>query len=80
MYLTGFADEAGRDLDTQIKATKALGWNSISARSIDGKNIHEVTDKQFDKIAGKLDSAAIKVTEFGSLIGNWGKKIGRAHV
>lgn len=75
MYLTGFADEAGRDIDTQIKATKALGWNAISARSIDGKNIHELTDKQFDKVAGKLDAADIKVTEFGSLIGNWGKKI-----
>jgi sugar phosphate isomerase/epimerase len=75
MYLTGFADEAGRDLDTQIKATKALGWNAISARSIDGKNIHEIPEKKFDKVAGKLDDADIKITEFGSLIGNWGKKI-----
>ncbi|NNC87994.1 MAG: sugar phosphate isomerase/epimerase [Akkermansiaceae bacterium] len=75
MFLTGFADEAAPDLATQIKATKELGWNAISARSIDGKNIHELTDKQFDKAAGKLEDADIKVVEFGSLIGNWGKKI-----
>jgi len=75
MYLTGFTDEAGRDLDTQIKATRTLGWNAISARSIDDTNIHELPEKKFDKIAGKLDDAGIRVTEFGSLIGNWGKKI-----
>ena len=30
MYLTGFADEAARDLETQIKATKEIGWTQIS--------------------------------------------------
>ena len=75
MYLTGFADEAAPDLATQIKATEALGWGSLSARTIDGKNIHELTDKQFDKAAGQLATAGIGVPEFGSLIGNWGKKI-----
>ena len=49
MYLTGFADEAAQDLATQIKATKELGWNAISARSIDGTSIHELSDKNFNK-------------------------------
>jgi sugar phosphate isomerase/epimerase len=75
MYLTGFADEAAPDLATQIKATEMLGWNALSARSIDGKNIHELTDQQFDKAAGQLEVAGIGVPEFGSLIGNWGKPI-----
>lgn len=75
MYLTGFADEAGRDLDTQIKATQALGWNAISARSIDGLNIHELSQNDFDRAVGKLEAAGIRIPEFGSLIGNWGKTI-----
>lgn len=75
MYLTGFADEAAPDLATQIKATKELGWNAISARTISGKNIHELSDKDFDLAAGQLDDADIRIPEFGSLIGNWGKKI-----
>ncbi len=70
MYLTGFTDEAGPDLATQIKATEALGWNALSARSVDGKNIHELTDKQFDRAVEQLETAGIAVPEFGSLIGN----------
>ena len=75
MYLTGFADEAGQSLTAQIKATEALGWNAISARSIDGKNIHELSDAQFDKVVRLLEKSDIKIPEFGSLIGNWGKNI-----
>ena len=75
MYLTGFADEAAPDLATQIKATKEMGWNAISARTVNGKNIHELTDKEFDKVADTLDKEEIRIPEFGSLIGNWGKKI-----
>ncbi|HAQ57798.1 MAG TPA: sugar phosphate isomerase/epimerase, partial [Opitutae bacterium] len=41
MQLSGFTDEAGQGLATQIKATKALGWTHLSARSIDGQNIHD---------------------------------------
>ncbi|MGJ8671987.1 sugar phosphate isomerase/epimerase family protein [Rubritalea sp.] len=75
MKLTGFADEAARDLSTQIKATKELGWDYISARGINGKNIHELSEPEFDTAAGELDTAGIKVAEFGSLIGNWAKSI-----
>ena len=75
MYLSGFADEAARDLATQIEATKELGWNAISARTVDGANLHELPEKDFDRVAGELDEAGILVPEFGSLIGNWGKKI-----
>ncbi|MGJ8633089.1 MAG: sugar phosphate isomerase/epimerase family protein [Luteolibacter sp.] len=75
MKLTGFTDEAGKDLATQIKATKALGWDYISLRGIDGKNAHELSDDAFAKAADQLDEAGIKVAEFGSLIGNWAKPI-----
>jgi sugar phosphate isomerase/epimerase len=75
MKLTGFSDEAGKDLATQIRATQELGWHCLSARGINGCNIHEHTDADFVAIADTLDAAGIHVPEFGSLIGNWGKKI-----
>ena len=39
MFLTGFADEAGWELSTQIKATKELGWKYIESRGINKKNL-----------------------------------------
>jgi sugar phosphate isomerase/epimerase len=73
--LTGFADEASRDLEQQIQATRELGWSAISARMIGGANIHELPEDEFARVADRLDEAGIRVPEFGSLIANWGKKI-----
>lgn len=75
MKLTGFADEAARDLATQIKATQELGWDYISARGIDGQNIHDLSEPDFDKACGQLEEAGIQIAEFGSLIGSWSKTI-----
>jgi sugar phosphate isomerase/epimerase len=75
MKLTGFTDEAAPDLATQIKATQKLGWQYISARGIDGKNIHDLSDSEFDTARGQLEDAGIRIAEFGSLIGSWSKNI-----
>jgi sugar phosphate isomerase/epimerase len=75
MYLTGFADEASFGIDNQIKATKELGWQYIESRSIDGKNIHDLSDAEFDIVCEKLDATGIRINCFGSAIANWGKKI-----
>lgn len=75
MKLTGFADEASRDLDTQIKATKELGWSAISARMIGDFNIHEMPEDAFNAAVDKLDAEGIVIPEIGSLIANWGKTI-----
>jgi len=75
MYMTGFADEAGGDLDTQIRVTKELGWENIEARNIGGKNIHDMPDEDFDVTCDKLSDAGVKINCFGSAIANWGKKI-----
>jgi sugar phosphate isomerase/epimerase len=72
-YVTGFADEAGRDIDTQIRATKTLGWTRIEARNVDGVNLTDVSDTDFDIIEGKLKSAGITVNCFASAVANWGK-------
>ena len=77
--LTGIADEAGSSLDVQIKAHKELGWDSIESRvvELDGVkgNLHEIPDATFDKVVARLEEAGMGVCGFGSLIGNWAKKI-----
>ncbi len=73
--LSGFADEASRDLTKQIQATKEIGWDAISLRTIGPNNVHEMPEGEFEAAADELDAAGIQVPELGSTIGNWGKKI-----
>ena len=75
MYFTGFADEASKGLEGQIKATKELGWTNIESRAIDGVNIHDLPEEKFNQVADALDAAGIHVNCFGSTICNWAKKI-----
>ncbi len=75
MYLTGFADEAATDIDGQIKATLELGWKNIESRNISGKNIHDISDADFDVVCGKLADAGISINCFGSAIANWAKHV-----
>lgn len=75
MYLTGFTDEAGNDLDTQIKATKELGWKFIEARKIGDKNLASLDDAGFDQLQAKLDEAGIKINCYGSGVANWATSI-----
>ena len=77
--LTGIADEAGASLDVQIKVHQELGWDSIECRGVelDGVkgNLHEIPDALFDQVCDKLAASNMKICGFGSLIGNWAKKI-----
>jgi len=75
MYLTGFADEAAKDIEGQIRATKELGWKYIESRNVNGQNIHDISDREFDVICEKLLNGGVKINCFGSAIANWGKKI-----
>lgn len=73
MYFTGFADEVSGNIDTQIKVTQELGWENIEARSIEGKNLTDITDEKFEEVYNKLKEANIKINCFGSAVANWGK-------
>jgi len=75
MYYTGFADEAANDLPGQIRATRELGWSNIESRNIDGKNIHDISDADFDTVCNTLADAGVRINCFGSAITNWGKQI-----
>lgn len=77
--LTGIADEAGASLNIQIDAHRQLGWRSIEARVVEIQgvkgNLHEIPDAAFDQVVAVLQEAGMGVCGFGSLIGNWAKKI-----
>lgn len=75
LYMTGFADEAATEIDGQIRATKELGWSDIESRNVNGKNIHDISDEEFDEVYGKLQEGGVRINCFGSAIANWGKKI-----
>lgn len=75
MYLTGIADEASQDIEQQIKATKELGWNAIESRFINGKNIHDISEDEFNLVCDALDGSGVFINAFGSAIGNWGKDV-----
>jgi sugar phosphate isomerase/epimerase len=75
MYYTGFADEAGTDLDTQIRATKELGWTEIETRKLFDSNLAYITDAQFDEVCRKLDESGVSFNCFGSGVANWATDI-----
>jgi hypothetical protein len=55
MYLSGFADEAAEDIENQIKATKELSWNYIEARQINGKNISDLSEGEFEFVCQEIE-------------------------
>lgn len=80
MYFSGIADEAGANIDAQIKATRELGWKHLEARNVEVAgfpkgNLHDIPDAAFDIVVEKLADAGLKINCFGSTIGNWSKKI-----
>ncbi len=73
MYFTGFTDEAGKDIDTQIKATLELGWKNIELRAAGKGNLATISDAEFDSMQEKLGKAGVSINCFGSGIANWSK-------
>ncbi len=67
-------------LETQLLATRALGWKHIEMRSLDlpgggPANFHDIPDKAFDAAVDHIKEAGLSVYCFGSAIANWSKKI-----
>lgn len=75
MFYSGISDEAGRDIDTQIKAHQELGWNHIELRMVGGENITQLGEDAFGDAAEKLAAASMQVSCFGSAIANWARPI-----
>jgi len=75
MYFTGISDEAGRAIDTQIKAHQTLGWKHLELRAIDQFNLGSLPHPQYREMVEKLKAADLQVSCFSSGIANWAKKI-----
>jgi sugar phosphate isomerase/epimerase len=80
MILMGIGDEAGNSLETQIAATKELGWRQIEMRGVEvagfaKANFHDIPEEAFDLAADKLSQAGVDVHCFGSTIMNWAKTL-----
>jgi sugar phosphate isomerase/epimerase len=78
--LSGFADEAGSSLDSQVRATRELGWNNIEMRIVEvpgfpAANLHDIPEAAFDRVVETLGKESIHVHCFGSAIANGGKSI-----
>ncbi len=66
---SGFADEAGLDIDVQIETIRKAGLKTIDLRNFENTNISELPLDEAEVIAAKLAEANIKVGMFGSPIG-----------
>lgn len=75
MFFTGIADEAGKSIDTQIKAHQTLGWKHIELRLIDDYNLASLPETKYQEVKTKLQSAGLILSCFASGIANWAKKI-----
>lgn len=80
MILMGIGDEAGANLEAQIKATRELGWTHLEGRMVEVPgfpkgNFHDIPDAAFDQVVDKLQQAGISVYCFGSAIMNWAKTV-----
>lgn len=73
MYrLAAFADEADRTLRGHISAMKDNGIELLEIRTVDGKNIAELTAAEAKTIRKELDGAGIAVWSVGSPMGKIG--------
>ncbi|MDF1813637.1 MAG: sugar phosphate isomerase/epimerase [Verrucomicrobiales bacterium] len=72
---TGFADEAEKSLEGQIKTLKEVGWSAVELRLLGGKNVVDLTDEEWQETYDRLQEAGISVVGFGGQIGNWARPI-----
>lgn len=75
--ISGFTDEVSDDLVLQIKALKKLGWSNIDLRTVDGKNVSQLSDQEFDRVHHQLQNSGIDIACFCSTVANWGRDASR---
>ena len=75
MIYSGIADEAGRPIETQIKAHRELGWDHVELRMVGDQNLTDVSDEEFERVLGLVNDAGMKISCFASQLGNWSRDI-----
>lgn len=68
--ISGFSDEISSDLEQQILSVQQLGINYICLRGVEGKNIGEFEEDEFEeKVLKILEKHQIGVSSIGSTLG-----------
>lgn len=67
--ICAFSDEAGQDLDVQIRALTRNRLEGMEIRFADGVNIYDMDKEQVKSIRRRLDDAGLKVRSIGSPVG-----------
>ena len=67
--LSAFSDEAGNSIKEQISALKRNGIAFMELRSIDGKNVAELTEEEAKSYQKQLEENGISVWSIGSPLG-----------
>jgi sugar phosphate isomerase/epimerase len=75
VFFSGIADEAGDDIDTQIRAQQELGWKHVELRNVSGVNLTDLCDRTFEEVIEKVSDAALGVSCFASQLCNWSRPI-----
>ena len=80
MKLMGIGREVGAKLESQLAATRDLGWKFIEMRTAElpgfpKSNFHDLPDAAFDAAVQQLDQSGVRVYCFGSAVMNWAKRI-----
>lgn len=75
MFFSGISDEAGASLEAQIAAHQELGWEHLEIRGVDGVNIGELDDFQFERLHDAVIEAKMGVSCFASAVANWARPI-----
>lgn len=69
--LTGIADEGGSSITEQLACHRALGWNTLELRSVDGTALARLAQRQLDNTCDEIVAAGFTVPVLDSQIGNW---------
>jgi len=75
MFYSGISDEAGRPIETQIKAHRELGWKHLELRMVGEYNITQLPPDDFEHTCDQVAAAGMTVSCFGSAIANWARPI-----
>ena len=77
MFFTGIADEAGDDIETQIRAHSQLGWKHVELRNVSGVNLTDLCDRTFDEVVEAVCDAGLGVSCFASQLCNWARPVSK---
>jgi len=71
--LAGIGDEAAPGLPDQIAAVRALGWNLLEVRTLDGVPVAAMAGADFARAAERIRAAGLEVVAVAAKIGDWSR-------